>query len=360
MIRALLLAVAVQQPQVTVAADRSELGLGDTLRLTIRVEATGNEPVRILDPALTGLVLDGVREGSEVRFSGSRTTRRTTRVLRLRAVRVGRAEIGVVRVHQGNASAEATGLTVMVAPAAAEPPLEPALGEVLTRAPAPDGAADVAVQLIPSRTSVVLGDQVDLVTIAWFRRDVRTRLRAPPAFEGPSAQGVWSYRHAVPAGIVSSRRVGNLWYDLFVQHETIFPLRAGLLSIGRASVGYIFPLTYSFLSREVRHVVSSDSVAIMVTPHPVAGQPAGYAGAAGVDLTFRMSPEREELAVGEARTMEVTVSGQGNVALWPEPEISWPAGLRVYPGDVSVSLNRLSGSVGGSKVFHYLDRKSVV
>lgn len=354
MIPALLLALVVQQPQVTAAVDRTELSIGDTLRLTIRVETTGNERVRIVDPVLDGLVLDGAREGSDVRLSGGATARRTTRVLRLRAVRAGRAGIGVVRVQQGTATVEAAAIAVTVTPAAAEPALDPAVGEVLARAALPDSSADLVVTLLPSRTSVVLGDQVELVTVAWFRREVRTRMRAPPTFEGPEVQGAWSYRHATPAGMVTSRRVGSAWYDLFAQHETVFPLRAGPLPIGRASVSYSFPLTYSFLSREVRHVVASDSLVLLVTPHPEAGQPAGFSGAAGVDLTFRVDPAREDLAVGEARTIVATLSGEGNVALWPEPEIRWPVGLRVYPGDVSVSLSRETGAVGGTKTFHYL------
>lgn len=354
MIAALLLAVTLQQPQLTVAADRTELSLGDTLRLTIRVEATGSERVRIVDPALEGLVLDGAREGSEVRLSGGTTSRRTTRVLRLRAVRAGRAQIGVVRVHQGGKTVGSVAIAVTVAPAAAEPPVDRTVRDVLARAAPPDSSSDVVVRLVPSRASLVLGDQVDLVTVAWFRREVRTRLRAPPVFEGPEVQGAWSYRHAAPAGMVTSRRVGDAWYDLFVQHETVFPLRAGPTSIGRASVAYSFPLTYSFLSREVRHVVSSDSLVLSVMPHPQAGQPAGFTGAAGVDLTFRVDPAREDLAVGEARTIVATLSGEGNVALWPEPVLRWPVGLRVYPGDVSVNINRETGAVGGTKTFHYL------
>jgi tetratricopeptide (TPR) repeat protein len=49
-----------------------------------------------------------------------------------------------------------------------------------------------------------------------------------------------------------------------------------------------------------------------------------------------------------------TLDGRGNVALWPEPALDWPFGLRAYPQEIAVDLNSEGGLVGGSKTFAYM------
>src|SRR5439155_138724 len=64
--------------------------------------------------------------------------------------------------------------------------------------------------------------------------------------------------------------------------------------------------------------------------------------------------EPAQARVGEPLDVNVTVSGLGNVALWPEPAIHWPAGFRTYPGEATVRVESKGGQIGGSKTFHYL------
>jgi hypothetical protein len=276
-------------------------------------------------------------------------------VLRLVAVQPGLWNIGAARVIQGSTvlTTAPVGIEVAGDPTTAPLPAEE-LRALIGAAPPPRTENEVAVTLVVSPDAVSLGQQVDLLALAWFPREVRTRMRAPATFENPRVRGVWSYRHALPAGVVATRRVGRTTYDLFAQHETIFPLREGPLTLGPAAVAYSFPLTFSFLSREVRHVVQSDSTVIMVRGLPVAGRPLGFRGALGTGLSLDLAPTTVDLAVGEGRPFSVTLKGRGNVALWPEPEFRWPAGLRAYPGEVQVTVTRDGVSLVGTKTFNYL------
>ncbi len=355
MVAALAVAPAPQQPEITASVGRARVARGDTVTLTIHVAATGNEPVRIADPELSGLELVDSREVSRVQMVAGVAQRVTERVLRLRALSVGPATIGGLRVAQGSRSARAADLVVMVTSAAAPPaPLEPSIRRLVDALSPPDSTDQVVLDVVPSRSQVALGEQVDLVTVAWFPRAVRSRLRSIPTFEGPDVQGAWAYQHTGPAGVALSRLVRGRWYDLFVEYETIFPLQTGAVRVGRASVSYSLPLTYSFLSRELRHVVQSDSALIDVAPDPVVGQPSKFRGAAGGGLTLQIEPLSQEMAVGDARTVTVALEGRGNVALWPEPEMVWPQGLRAYPGEVQVSVQRENGLIRGRKTFSYL------
>jgi tetratricopeptide (TPR) repeat protein len=57
---------------------------------------------------------------------------------------------------------------------------------------------------------------------------------------------------------------------------------------------------------------------------------------------------------GEAYSAEVTVRGEGNVALWPEPDLRWPPVFRVYPEAAHEQLTMQGGRLSGTKTFTFL------
>lgn len=354
---ALLCALAALQqgPAVSAAVDRTTALAGDIVTLTVRVEAVGNEPVRIADPALTGFETRGSRDVTQVRVVDGEPRRVVTRELRLLAVAPGRATIGPVRVTQGTLTAATAAITITIgAPGAGTATaVAPRIRALLDTLP-PPGGNDVVVEVLAVPDSVQLGDQLDLVTLAWFPRELRQQLRTPPTLQPPDVQGVWSYQQVTVPGVVTSRVAGTRWYDLFLSHQVVFPLTAGEVRVGQATVTYVQPLSYSFLSRELQHEVQSESIAVAVRAQPAAGRPATFTGAAGRDLSITLTTPQATLPPGGAVSVTATITGTGNVSLWPEPAIEWPGGLRVYPGEVSVEVTSRGGLVGGVKRFAYL------
>ncbi len=355
---AFVLAVAIlsQQLQVSARVTPERVLLGDTLVLSITVHSSGEQPIEITNPPLTGFEIQGSREQSQVTLDGGRAARITRRDLTLRAVRVGTIAIPPVRVRQGDETTETPPLSVTVSSAGAgsEAVLGAPVRALVARSAAPSLARDeVGATVLVSSDTVVLGEQVDLVVVAWFPRAVRSRLRTPPTLRPPQLQGAWSYQRPSPAGIAMSRQVNGVWYDLFVHHQAMFPLTVGATAIGSATVSYTLPLTYSFLSRELRHEVETRPLAVHVNPQPE-GSVEGFDGAAGDALRLELRVAATEIPLGGAIPMAVTLSGVGNVALWPVPKLQWPSGLRIYPGDVEVRVSADQGRLGGSKAFNFL------
>ncbi len=356
MIGTLLFTLALQQaPVVNVSVHPSEAYVGDVVTLTILVEARGESPVRIVDPPLSGLEVQNTRDAARVVMDGEVPIRSVTRVLRLSATRAGTATVGPVLVHHGEVSAESAPITVTVIQAGrgTAGDLAPHIRQAIETLPPPTGR-DVAVHAVAVPTEVTYGGQLDLLTVAWFPREIRTQLRQPPTVLPPEIEGAWSYRQVTPAGIVSSRRMGDRWYDVYVTHQIVFPLTAGRVRVGRATVSYTLPLSYSFLARELTHEVQSESLSVTVRPAPEANRPSGYTGAAGSGIDVHVGASRRDLPLGTAASVTVTLSGTGNVVLWPAPDIDWPAGLRVYPGEVAIETMVEGGLVGGTKRFSYL------
>jgi len=349
--------LVVQGAEVTASVDRTHLQVGEELMLTVRARTRSTDAVEIMLPTLNGFAIVGTRDMTEVAISGGTgggSIRTTVRELQLRAQQPGALLIGPVRAKQGVSVVSTDPILVTVDSAAdrstvALNPLARALLE--TAAPPISRRTDrVALTMLVPSDSVFTGQQVDLIAAAWIPRELRERMRRAPLLTLVTPEGVWAYPAATSSGVALSRQVGGRWLDLFIAHQVVFPLAPGRLIIPPASVEYALPVTFSFFSREERYTLRSDSIAITVLPLPsphttnVVGE--------RVSLDLQVDPATTR--VGEPVEASVTVSGVGNVALWPEPPLSWPTGFRVYPAQTEVRIAPEAGRIAGSKTFQFL------
>lgn len=357
MIALALLAVLAQfpPPQALVGVDHDHLTVGDEVGVTLRITSLSTDPVQVIVPSLTGLELVARSERTELAPGGG-PARLTTVELRLRGSRPGSWRVGPFEVRQGLHVVQVDPVTLTVAPAAGAvaTTLNARVQRILERAPAPAAGGRVALTLIRSSDTVLVGEQVDVLTAAWFPRDLRLQLRRPPTLEAPQIDGVWSYPQPAPSGIAASRNIAGVWYDVFVVHQVIFPLAPGVVTIAPAVLRYSVPLAVQFFSQEERYTLTSASTAIAVLPLPDEGRPLLFSGAVGRQLTLRRSVTPGSGRVGEPLTVELTVQGEGNVALWPAPVFRWPPAVRTYSDRVDEQVSSLQGRLVGSKSFRYL------
>jgi hypothetical protein len=357
---ALWLLVALQSaspPDVTAQVDRARVPAGEELTLTIRARSRSAEPVAVALPGLTGFTIVGSREVTEVALEEVGGPVRTiTRELRLKTQRPGTLVIGPVRVRQGARETATPPLTVTVDSAATglATAVSPIARRLIAAAPPPAHNDRVALSLILPGDSVLVGQQLDVIAAAWFPRELRTRLTYPPILSLQTAEGAWSYPGAVPTEIAASRQVRGGWMDLFVAHQALFPLAPGRIAIPPATVAYAVPVGFSVFKREERYSLRSDTVPVTVLPLPTARRPADDQPVVAQGLGLELALEPPNGRVGEPIAMTATVSGAGNVALWPEPVIRWPAGFRPYPGETAMRIAPRDGRIAGSKTFHYL------
>jgi len=357
---ALWLLVALQSaspPDVTAQVDRARVPAGEELTLTIRARSRSAEPVAVALPGLTGFTIVGSREVTEVALEEVGGPVRTiTRELRLKTQRPGTLVIGPVRVRQGARETATPSLTVTVDSAATglATAVSPIARRLIAAAPPPAHNDRVALSLILPGDSVLVGQQLDVIAAAWFPRELRTRLTYPPILSLQTAEGAWSYPGAVPTEIAASRQVRGAWMDLFVAHQALFPLAPGRIAIPPATVAYAVPVGFSVFKREERYSLRSDTVPVTVLPLPTARRPADDQPVVAQGLALELALEPPNGRVGEPIAMTATVSGAGNVALWPEPVIRWPAGFRPYPGETAMRIAPRDGRIAGAKTFHYL------
>ena len=353
----LALLLLLQGPAITLTAtvDRPRLNVGEEVVLTIVAGGKTADAVMFDLPPFTGFSLISRGESSEVTM-GIERTRISTLELRLRAIRAGSYAFGPIRVQQGTALASIDGPDVEVTEnaAAGMVALNPRVRDLVTRAPPPKAGSGASVQVVLSNDTVLVGEQVDVLTAAWFSRDLRGKLRRQPRFEPPVLSGVWDFPQQALPGIAASKRVSDRWYDLFVLHQVVFPLAPGTVTIPPVTLTYEVPVAMQFFSQDERYAVSSDERLLTVLPLPTAGQPAGFAGATGVNLKLERTITPTAARANEAVNVEIAVRGEGNVALWPAPDITWPAGTRAYAEGSSEDLQPVAGRLAGVKRFKFI------
>lgn len=349
-----LLLIQSARPELKASVDRDHLAVGDDLVYSVQAMSQSVAPLRILIPTIPGFEIVGRSERSSVSHFGG-ASRSTTLELRLRAIKAGKWAIGPARAVQGGEDVVAPAVTVRVdeLPGATAVAANPQLRALLERAPPPGTPGQPAVNLAISSHRGAVGDQVDVLTAAWFPRELRVRLRRPPTLQPPVIEGVWSYPQPVPPGIAATRTVEGTLYDLFVAHQIVFPLRAGRIVVTPAVLKYSVPLALQFFSQEERYTLTSAPETLAVALTPTEGRPAGYAGAVGRGLTLVRTVEPPTALPGEPVSIAFELSGEGNPALWPAPELGWPAGVRSYPDGTDERLEVTQGRLGGAKTFRF-------
>jgi hypothetical protein len=341
-------------PELHVSVDQDRIAVGEEVLYTVRGVSRSSDPMSLSIAPFNGFEVIGRSERTEVAFLGG-PTRTSVLEIHLRALRPGRWQLGPARVVQGSQSSEAAALVVDVdpAPTATASALNPRLRALLERTPLPP-RGKAAVSLVVSAESVSVGEQVDVVTAAWFPRDLRLQLRRPPTLQPPVIDGVWSYPQAAPTGIAVTRNIGGSAYDLFVAHQVVFPLVAGTVAIPRAMLKYSTPLALQFFSQEERFALTSLPETLVVHPLPAKGRPLDFNGAVGTALRLERRVTPASAHAGEGVTVELALTGEGNTALWPPPEMHWPRTARAYADRVDEQVGTVEGRLGGVKTFRYL------
>jgi cytochrome c-type biogenesis protein CcmH/NrfG len=341
-------------PELHVSVDQDRISVGEEVVYTVRAVSRSQEPMDLSITPVNGFEIVSRSERTEVSLAGG-PVRTTVLEIRLRALRPGRWHIGPVRVTQGPEIVEAAAVVVDVQPSAAiaATSLNPRLRSLLERTPPPP-RGKAAVALVVSADTVRVGEQVDVVTAAWFPRDLRLQLRRPPTLQPPVIDGVWSFPQAAPAGIAVTRNIGGIAYDLFVAHQVVFPLVAGTVAVPRAMLKYSTPLALQFFSQEERFALTSLPETLAVLSLPAEGRPRNFNGAVGSGLRVERRVSPPAAYVGEGVAVELAVSGVGNTALWPPPELTWPRAARAYVDRVDERVTTVEGRLGGVKTFRYL------
>ncbi|MFN0177263.1 MAG: hypothetical protein ACKVZ0_00575 [Gemmatimonadales bacterium] len=349
----LLLLLQAAQITVTATVDRDRAPVGDQINYTLRAVTALAGPVRIELPQQSGLEIVERTERIDP-VAGPPATRAYQLELVLRAAEVGRWRFGPVLVFVGASTEVAPDVEVTVtATSNVDANRNPRVVELIQRVPPPDPGANATLAIVLSDPRLYQGDQLDILTAAWFPRSLRARLRRPPTLKPPVLAGVWAVPQPALPGIVASRAIGEEVYDLFVSHQVAYPLTPGTLTIPPARLEYAVPMSRRASGDERAVEAASRPVTVEVLT-PAGAAPVGFRGPQGRRIQVGYRIRSLPAHAGEALPVDITVAGEGNLAFWPPPNVTWPAGTRAYLDRVTETGRPQGGRLGGVKTFHFL------
>ena len=169
----------------------------------------------------------------------------------------------------------------------------------------------------------------------------------------PKYNDFWSQNIDIKNLIAEEGNYNNEPFRYVVLRKTVlYPQKSGKLEIEPLSLDIDIQVPTgkrNFWGQmqigEAHKKVSAGSKMINVKPLPE-GKPDDFSGAVG-KFDFKVSPSKTTLKNGESLTLEITISGTGNLKLFDIPKPIVPTGLEVYDPVYNEKVNTpLSGMNG--------------
>jgi len=108
-----------------------------------------------------------------------------------------------------------------------------------------------------------------------------------------------------------------------------------------------------FFGRTVKQVVNSKPVSIEVLPLPQQGKPSIFSGLVG-QFNITANVDKKAIKTNEAISLNVKISGNGNINMVPIPQVELPPDFEKYEPKITEQINRTEKGITGSKSFEYV------
>jgi hypothetical protein len=318
----------------------------DKIPVRVVVQAPGREAPRVLAPSLRGLSIAGTYEESRLEIRNGVPWVSVERRYELAARRPGDYIVGAFEARLHGERVQSRPLTVtVVATGDTVPPA------VVTRARI-DPRAHVNFRAMVLPETVYVGQQASYQVGVFLDDQVRMRLRRNPEFIPPEPRSMMVYELRPRALELPSRTEGGVRYETHAFERALFPLSAGRYVIPPAELVYSLPLSSSFFSRSETFSMRAESLAVVALEPPEAGRPSDYAGAVG-SIAIAAAADSARARVGDPLVLTLSVSGVGNVKLFPRPNLQLSWGTTV-PGGERVTIDSTASLVRGTKEFDWI------
>ena len=225
-------------------------------------------------------------------------------------------------------------------------------------------AKNLFIRTTVDKTKAYKGEQVTVTYKLYTRLSIAAQMSINKL---PQYQGFWAEELETPQNISFSTEVvdGQQFRVGLLKKAALFPTQTGTLEVTP------FELTVPIQIQKQRNKsiwddffgdpfgrseiyefnAKSNVVKIEVNPLP-AGQPESFNGAVG-DYSFNAKLNNTTTKSNEPLTLNVSISGTGNIKLLDMPEINFPSGFEKYEPKVNEEINRKS-KINGTKKGEYL------
>jgi hypothetical protein len=358
----LLLPAFAAELNFSADVDRTTVGLGEQIQLTVTVEGTniGGAPRPRL-PALADFSQLGSTSSQSTSISlinGRMTQQQTISFIYfLSAKRVGDLTIPPCELDFKGTTYQTQPIAITVskesqAPSQSRQQQQQSPFGLLGRAqPRSSGRGNVLLTASADRTSVYQGEQVTVTFVLYTQAQVGDLgIKDMPGFTGCWVEKLFDAKELNWRNATYS---GQRYSAATVKQVALFPTQSGEVKIDKMTVsGQIVVSGGFFFDSAEPFEASSDPITINVKSLPEAGKPQDFSGGVG-DFKVTAALSGDSSVGGEPLTLTVNIAGTGNIGLVGEPQLAPLSGVKTLSPETKQNTRTSDGRVAGERTFNY-------
>ena len=306
------------------------------------------------------MVLSGPNQSTSIQIINGAQSASLTYSFVIQAKSIGTFSIGSASIEQNGTTYKSDPLKISVVKGTAKPQQKNDNSQISNE----EIAKNLFIKTTVDKSRVYKGEQVTVTYKLYTRLSIAAQMSINKL---PQYQGFWAEELETPNNIsFRTEVVGGKQFRVGVlKKAALFPTQTGTLEVTPFELTVPVQIQKQksrsiwddffndpFGRSEVIEFNAKSNVAkIEVLPLPP-GQPDSFNGAVG-DYSFDVKLNNTTTKSNEPLTLNVNISGTGNIKLLDMPEINFPNGFEKYEPKVSEDINRKS-TISGTKKGEYL------
>lgn len=339
---------AAYSQDITLSADVTPKIISLNETATLRVTVSANQQLgNIAPPKLNALQEFNVSYGgssSQYNLTSSQISVSVTWTYVLRPKKVGQFTMSPIQISHGNKTYTADPVSIKVLPKSTKPSQSESSQDTFTDA---FSSSTHKVEASVDNPRPYVNEQI----IYTFRYLYTARIPSfnSPKYTPPSLRQFWTTE--LERKRAQRQVIGGTLYWIEEIQVGLFPITAGRATIEPARLS--LPLSTDRSRPQSSNVLITNPVEVEVRPLPQAGKPTNFIGTVG-QYRIHAQTDRQTIEAGDGFTLQVQVSGTGNIKTVPAPTVPTLPNMAIYDPQITDAIGVVDSKVRGSRTYEYV------
>ena len=339
---------AAYSQDITVLADVTPKIISLNETATLRVTISANQQLgNITPPEFKALPEFNVSYGgssSQYNLTGNKISVSVTWTYVLRPKKVGQFTVSQIQISYGNKTYTTDPIPIRVLPQSTKPSQSESTQDTFTDA---FSSSTHKVEASVDNPHPYVNEQI----IYTFRYLYTARIPSfnSPKYTPPSLRQFWTTE--LERKQAQRQVIDGTLYRIEEIRVGLFPITAGRVTIEPAKLS--LPLSTGRDRNQSSNVLITNPVEVDVRPLPKESKPTNFVGTVG-QYRIHAQTDRGTIEAGDGFTLQVQVSGTGNIKTVPAPTVPTLPNMAIYDPQITDAIGVVDSKVRGSRTYEYV------
>lgn len=330
---------------------RKKLGINERVRVDFVMNADGDD---FNPPSFEGFrVVGGPNQSISNSYINRKRTYSKTYSYFLSPLKQGNLRISTASIYVSGKTYTTSAVTLQITPAVKSP------SDGLGNNPEVIAAQNVHLVAEVSNPTPYLNERITIVYKLYVSNNVSITSQWRE-INSPRYADFWSKNiDSQKLNLFEGKYQGEDYRYVVLKTTVLYPQKTGPLEIEPLTLdvpidvpGKRRNIFGRSLTTRVNKTISAGKRTIIVKPLPLKDRPDNFTGAVG-DFTFTVKANKKVLEVDQALTLQLTVSGKGNLNTLSIPTLKVPSALEVYEPQRKENIRTRASGISGSVSMGY-------